>query len=97
MLKTVDILKSKVKKLKSLNSKVTNNAVHEVLKLEFKISKLEKSGRIGIGSDGLTYISILSFSVFSSLYNILSLSLCSSLSLSLSLCFSLSLSIYLFS
>ena len=47
----VTILKSKLKTLKSLKSTIQNNAVHEILKREFKVSQLEKAGRIDIGSD----------------------------------------------
>ena len=47
----VTILKSKVKTLESLKSTITNNAVQEILKHKFKVSRLEKAGRIDIGSD----------------------------------------------
>ena len=40
------ILKSKVKTLESRKSTITNNAVSEILKHKFKVSQLEKDGRI---------------------------------------------------
>ena len=40
------ILKSKVKTLQSRKSTITNNAVSEILKHKFKVSQLEKDGRI---------------------------------------------------
>jgi len=75
LVKTVSTLKSKVKSLNTLKTEVTNNAMHEILKLEFERAKLEKAGRIDVGSmiGSVTYIIFLCF--FLSL-SVSSLSVC---------------------
>jgi len=51
LFKEMTILKSKFKALKTLESTNTNNAMQEILKHKFEVSKLEKAGRIDTGSD----------------------------------------------
>jgi len=87
LVKTVSTLKSKVKRLNTLKTEVTNNSFSEILKLKFENAKLKHDGRIDIGSmiGSVTYIILLCFFLSLSLFP---LSLRDSLSVSLfSFCF----------